>query len=265
MRPINQSARDQLASVLARRAAMPATELGEQLGVSPATLHRLLQERSDAIVTTGQARRTRYALRRALRGDLTELPLYAVDAAGQAQRVAQLALVHPQGSCMQLAGSGWPVPEESRHGWWDGLPYPLLNMRPQGYLGRQLARAEHSVLGVPVNPETWSDDDVVHVLSRVVSDASGNLILGDAAFRDWQATKLAPPASQTVLKPKSVGRAYARLAEQAVAVEAFNFQKAAPVLHNDAAACTGHTGQACGTNQGQVFTHQQVGPALHGG
>ncbi len=174
----------------------------------------MLQEQGNTIIATGQARRTRYALRRPLRGSLSELPLYAVSDAGRAGLVAQLALTHPQGSCMSLAGTGWPVPEDSRDGWWGGLPYPLFDMRPQGYLGRQLARAEHRALGVSANPDEWSDDDVAHVLSRIGHDVSGNLILGNAAFERWQACKLAPPQP---IKPRAIGRAYARLAEQAVA------------------------------------------------
>ncbi len=199
--------------MLARRAAASASELATQLGVSVPTLHRMLQEQGSAIIATGQARRTRYALRRPLRGSLSELPLYAVDAAGRASLVAHLALIHPQGSCMSLAGTGWPVPEESRDGCWGGLPYPLIDMRPQGYLGRQLARAEHRALGVPANPDEWSDDDVAHVLSRIGHDVSGNLILGNPAFEHWQAGKLVLPQP---IKLRAIGRAYARLAEQAI-------------------------------------------------
>ena len=140
-----------------------------------------------------------------------------MDAAGQADRVAHLALVHPQGSCMDIAGTGWQAPEESRDGWWDGLPYPLIDMRPQGYLGRQLARAEHCAFGVSVNPEAWSDDDVAHVLSRIGSDTSGNLILGNAALERWQTNKLSPPESMAAIKPRAAGRAYARMAELAIA------------------------------------------------
>ena len=217
MRPRHQAPRDQLAAVLGRHAAVRAAELAEQLGVSLPTLHRLLIEQGPAILSTGQARRTRYALRRALRGDLAPLPLYAVDAAGRADLVAQLALVHPQGSHMDLAGTGWPVPEAARDGWWDGLPYPLIDMRPQGYLGRQLARAQHQALRVSSNPDDWSDDDVVHVLSHLGSDVSGNLILGNAAFERWQTQKHLPQESTQGVKPRALGRTYLRLAEQAVA------------------------------------------------
>jgi HipA-like C-terminal domain len=214
MRPRNQLARDQLAAALARRAAVSAPDLAEQLSVSIPTLHRLLQEISASVVSTGKARRTRHALRRALRGDLAELPLYEVDAAGRAERVAQLALVRPQGSCMALAGTGWPVPDESRDGWWGGLPYPLYDMRPQGYLGRQFARVHHHALAVPADPEAWSDDDVLFVLSRTGSDVSGNLILGNPAYEHWQGSKLSPPQP---LKSRALPRAYASLAEQAIA------------------------------------------------
>ena len=214
MRPRNQAARSQLTTALARRAAVAASDLAEQIGVSVPTLHRLLKELEGAVLATGKARRTRYALRRPLRGDLTELPLYEVDPAGRAELVTHLALVHPQGTCMRLADTGWPVPDESRDGWWDGLPYPLNDMRPQGYMGRQLARAEHRQFGVSANPEAWSDDDVVHVLSRIGSDVSGNLILGNPAYEQWQASKV---TAAEPLKVRALGRAYARLAQQAIA------------------------------------------------
>jgi HipA-like C-terminal domain/tRNA synthetases class I (M) len=214
MRPRNQAARDRLNSVLRRRAAVSAPELAEQLGVSGPTLHRMLQEAGSEVVCTGRARRTRYALRKAVRAELGEIPLYQVDVSGSAELVTQLALVHPQGSCMPLAHTAWPVPDDSRDGWWPGLPYPLYDMRPQGYLGRQLARARHRELAVSANPEEWSDEDMVHVLSRCGGDVSGNLILGDAAYEQWQS---AAASAAEPLKPRSLPKAYARLAELAVA------------------------------------------------
>ena len=214
MRPRNQSARDRLTTVLARQAAVGATALAEQLGISIPTLHRMLQELDDRVIVTGKARRTCYGLRRPLRGEPAPLPIYEVDAAGRAELLTHLALVRPHGTCQNIAGTGWPVPEESRDGWWAGLPYPLYDMRPQGYLGRQFARAEHRQLAVSATPEEWPDDDVLYVLSRCGSDVSGNLIVGNPAYERWQAGKVAPP---TPLKARSQGSAYARMAEQAVA------------------------------------------------
>ena len=214
MRPRNQAARDQLHAVLARRAGSSAAELAALLQVSVATLHRLLQENESAVVDIGKARRTRHALRRPVRGDAAALPLYEIDPAGRAELLAHLALVQPQGSCMPLAGSGWPVAVESRDGWWDGLPYPLYDMRHQGYMGRQFARAECGHLAVPANPDDWSDEDVAYVLSRHGADMSGSLILGDHAFERWQAGLHTPPEPLT---QRAVRAAYTRLAELAVA------------------------------------------------
>lgn len=214
MRNRNQAARDQLVPVLARQAAVSATDLARSVGVSVPTLHRLLQELQGRVVVTGKARRTRYALRRPLRGDSSELPLYEVDEAGRAELAATVATIHPAGTWTNLADAGWPVPEESRDGWWGGLPYPLYDMRPQGYMGRQLARAEHRQLGVSADPQAWSDDDILYVLSRSGPDVSGNLILGDPAYECWLQAKTAPPRA---LEGASVGPAYARLAEEAIA------------------------------------------------
>ncbi len=214
MRPPHRQARDLLRSALARQPGMAAAELAAQLGVSVPTLHRMLQEQAADIVAAGRARRARYAVRRGLRGSLATLPLYEVRADGRAAQVAELALVHPQGSCLSLQGSHWPLPEESRDGWWAGLPYPLVDMRPQGYLGRQLALAESRRLGVPPNPEAWSDDDVVFALAQVGSDTPGSLILGQVAFEHWQQRKLQAeePAAGARTAPH-----YAALAGQAVA------------------------------------------------
>ena len=214
MRPPNQAARDQLRTVLARRAAVSAADLAAKLAVSVPTLHRLLQAHSADLVVTGKARRTRYALRRPLRGGPADWPLVEINAQGAANPVAKLVLVQPEGSWLPLDGSAWPIPEDSRDGWWAGLPYILQDMRPQGYLGRQLARAEHAALGLPPNPEAWGDDAVVHALSHIGGDCSGNLLLGDVAFQRWQAQTLAPA---TPLAAPALGAAYSRLAEQAVA------------------------------------------------
>ena len=191
-----------------------APDLATTLRISVRSLHRLLAELPSGLwVYAGRSRRTRYALRRPLRGSLTDIPLYAIDAAGQATPWSTLALVHPQGTLMTMADSGWPVPPESRDGWWDGLPYPVYDVRPQGYLGRQIARAEHQALGVSPNPDEWSDEDIILVLSHSGADVSGNLLLGDAACERWLRTKLAPPEpmSEAGLADHYANRAQAAL------------------------------------------------------
>lgn len=190
----HQLARDRLRTVLARRAAVKAADLAMELGLSVPSLHRLLQESPEPILVAGKARRTRYALRRPLRGDTADLPLYAIDETGRATLLTRLATVFPDGCWMPLRDTDWPLTADLREGWWDGLPYPLYDMRPQGYMGRQLARGAHQSLGVPENPTLWTDDHILFALSRIGTDLPGNLILGDPACERWQQDALSPVA-----------------------------------------------------------------------
>src|SRR5262245_40728212 len=117
MRPRNESARDRLQAVLSRLGPMGAGDLAQALDVSVATLHRLLLEQPDLIVSAGRARRTRHAFRRPLRsGAMTDVPLYRVSEQGRIDQVGTLALLRPQGSWLDLSSTGWPVPDESRDG-----------------------------------------------------------------------------------------------------------------------------------------------------
>lgn len=206
--------RDRLRPVLARLAPVDAASLASELEVSVPTVHRMLAELGGDLVVAGRARRARYALRRPVRGDSAAFPLFEIDEAGRAHALADVVPVHPMGVWCALARSDWPVPAEARDGWWDGLPYPLQDMRPQGYLGRQFALREHRAQGVSPHPNEWSDDDVLHVLSRVGSDVSGNLIVGEPALERWRSASDTEPAP---LSPRVLHSAYPRLAEQAIA------------------------------------------------
>ena len=63
----------------------------------------------------------------------------------------------------------------------DGLPWWLVDMRPQGYLGRAYAKAHADTLGLSVNPEHWSDSEVIRALLAHGHDAVGNLLVGELA------------------------------------------------------------------------------------
>lgn len=214
VRKSNPLLRDQLVRVLRLQPRQGTTELAVALGVSAQSVRRLLDELpAGSVLAAGRTRRARYALRRPLRGTLGDIPVYFVDRSGNAAPLATLALALPQGALMPLAQTGWPVPPESRDGWWDGLPYPVVAVRPQGYLGRRFAHAEHRALGVAADPEEWSDDDIVWVLSQRGADAPGNLIIGDAAYARWLETRIKPPMP---LPEHEAPGAYAALAEEAV-------------------------------------------------
>lgn len=226
MRAVDTLSRDRLPGLMARLGPASATTLAGELGVSVATLHRLLQARADSVLSAGQARRSRHAWRRGLRSGQRTLPLAVIDAEGRAHDAGTLALVQPGGCWLPLAGTPWPLPaaitgpqrdplfNAMHDGWWPGLPYPLQDLRPQGYLGRQFARAGHAAWGVPPDPQRWSDDDVLQVLAQAGSDGPGQLIVGEAALQRWQAQRV---ADVEPLRTAALGPAYAALADQAVA------------------------------------------------
>lgn len=153
-------------------------------GISRATLARGLRLLGPRVVSRGAARRTRYALRRALRGSEASLPLYRIDENGRGHEVGHLDLTYPEGSALAFTEPfPWPLAGDMRDGWFDGLPYPLVDIRPQGFLGRNFAHTHALDLAVSNNPEEWSDDDIAFVLATLGPDQPGDLILGETSYR----------------------------------------------------------------------------------
>lgn len=165
---------------------LPAGRLADLLGISRPTLSRAVRAADDALIIRGHARRTTYAARRTLRGSRASLPVFEIDPSGQLRDAARLDLVHPHGCAMAYLGPfAWPMDAAMRDGWHEGLPYPLQDMRPQGFLGRNLARHYAPVLQVGDDPSSWSDDDALHVMSLLGDDTPGNLLVGEPACRRW--------------------------------------------------------------------------------
>jgi hypothetical protein len=201
-------------------------ELCARLGdVSRATLTRALRRLGDSVVSGGSARRTRYALRRTLRGSLAPLPLYRIDEHGNGREIGLLSLVHPDGSAFAFREPfPWPLDPEMSDGWFGSLPYPIFDMRPQGFLGRNFARNHASELGLPDNPELWSDDEIAYVLTSLCYDQPGDLILGEVAYRRF--LEYRRTGGERFLEESRVETSYPRLAE-------------AVLMHGEAASSAG--------------------------
>lgn len=194
-----------------------ARQLAEWMQISQPTLSRLLAAAGDAVLPIGAGPRRRYFGRRTLRGLPGTVPLYAVNHEGQVRQQGILQLTETEGSVLDVAAMGWPVEAEFTEGVWPGLPYPLQDMRPQGFLGRHFARHWAQDLGVSPNPGEWHDDDVLYILTQRGSDASGNLILGDIALQRWLQAKAEPVA---LISEAQTAQIYAQKASQASALGA---------------------------------------------
>lgn len=153
-----------------------AAQLRERLGVSPATLMRLVRSAGPDVVRIGRGRATQYALRQEWPNlDRSRFPLF---------RIAETGTVASAGELITLAArqSVWmPAGRVS-----SGLPIELVDARPSGFLGRHFA-AIHEDLRLPPRLEDWSDHHILIAVSRRGEDLPGDLIIGEESFARWQA------------------------------------------------------------------------------
>ena len=108
--------------------------------------------------------------------------------------LGHLDLAYPEGSVFDFSVPyPWPLDDSMSDGWFDGLPYFLQDMRPDGFLGRRFARMHAHVLQLGDDPRQWSDEDALYAISLLGADQSGNLIVGEGAFRLWLDQIQEPP------------------------------------------------------------------------
>jgi hypothetical protein len=212
MRPRNEFARERLGAVLRRTPWIAASELSNRLLISLPTVLRMIGEQRDRIIKSGTTKAASYALRRPLRGQIKPITVYRIDRQGKSHECGILDLVEPEGAFMDLRAMGWPIDDAHLKGRWEGLPYPLYDMRPQGFLGRNFALHTYKDLGVSPNPVEWSDSDIVYALTKYGADTSGNLIIGDQALERWL-TSVAKPTAP--LSENNLPESYVHLALEA--------------------------------------------------
>lgn len=193
---------------------MPAAEVREALGVNRTTLMRIVRAAGSDVLSIGRARRTRYAARRPLPASEQPLPVFLVDEQGGYDQLADLTLTYPHGSVLEWSGDcPWPLAEEEQDGWFEGLPYFLQDLRPEGFLGRAFARAYSSLLQLPEDPREWSEEDALQAITRFGADSAGNHIIGSAALELYLNELQNPPEP---VSEAAVPLAYAQLADQAM-------------------------------------------------
>ena len=76
--------------------------------------------------------------------------------------------------------------------WTEGFPFFLGDMRPQGFVGRAIARQVAAALSLPDNPTKWGDDEVLFYLQSEGEDLPGDFVVGDLALRRLLARQLEP-------------------------------------------------------------------------
>ena len=174
------------------------TQIATEIGLSQPTVTRALAAMEEEVIKTGQRKSTLYLLRDQSRG-FGEVPVYRVDRHGKVQELGTLAPVRPDGFVFTQT-DGVQIHSE-------GLPWWLLDMRPQGYLGRAYAARFGAELGLPNTVKEWTDSHAMRALLVHGHDVVGNLLIGTISRDKFINTPEPQPISQIDKLP-----AYANLA-----------------------------------------------------
>lgn len=179
-----------------------ATELRTALNISQATFSRLVAAEPQ-VLQFGKARATRYALLRPVRG-IDRFTLRRIDEQGRVRNWGELRPCWPQGGCLvALEEGGWQ--------WFDGLPWYLSDLRPQGFLGRAWGRNIARQFALPEDIHLWQEEDVLFALSVFAGEGTGGWLVGDASYQRW--VHATPPVAITESEKL---HDYARLARHAL-------------------------------------------------
>lgn len=213
---MNAVSPDSLVALLERSGELPAAEIVRQLAVSQPTFSRLVSRAGDRIVRRGAARASRYAATRALGAAGSRWPLYRIDAVGRGHALGELiALARGEfhvAPARPLEALGLQATQL-----YPDLPWFLHDARPQGFIGRALARRAAAALDLPLDFELWNAEHTVRCWLTFGDDLPGELVLGEAAMQRLVHATLEAPAA--IEAPARAGQ-YARCADSAMAGEA---------------------------------------------
>lgn len=158
-----------------------SVQLQERLQVSQPTASRALAAlvQSGDVVKLGQGRNQHYGVPRHVFGVGSQIPVTAVDVTGRLQALGTLHALHGGGYWVDGEGLRAML---SGGAYFDGLPWLIQDMCPQGFLGRRFAK-QHWGQALGSDPRQWSDDDMLLAISMFGDDLPGNLIVGEPALQ----------------------------------------------------------------------------------
>jgi hypothetical protein len=164
----------------------PATsrEIQAATGLSQSAVARQLRGMGKNIIKLQNGRSPRYATTCNAFGGNDKLPLSIVDAHGNTVLAANIRPLTHGGFFVEPA-TGMPplLLGESKDGLYDDLPYFLLDLAPQGFLGRQIAEVMAAQSDdFPTDPRRWNTNHIGRYLVSNGDDLSGNFKFGEQAL-----------------------------------------------------------------------------------
>ena len=166
------------------RGPSTSKEIQAETGLSQTAVARQLRKMGNSVIKLQSGRSPRYALTRNAFGADDKIPLTMVDAHGN---TVVAAFIRP------LAHGGFFVEPETgtpgvllganKDGLYDDLPYFLSDLRPQGFLGRQIAEELATQSNdFPQDPRNWNTNHIGRYLVSNGDDLAGNFKFGQQAL-----------------------------------------------------------------------------------
>jgi len=159
---------------------LTSKQLQAATDLSQPAVSRQLQRLGDRIVKLPNGRNPKYALTCNAFGSDDKIPLLETDRYGYYIVAADIRPLETGGFFVQLRVGGSPLLLGCNGtGIFDDLPYYLQDLRPQGFVGREIARALAEQTGAfPPDPTRWNTDHVGRFLLSNGQDLPGNFRFG---------------------------------------------------------------------------------------
>ena len=164
----------------------PATskEIQAVTGMSQSAVARQLRSMGSHVVKLKKGRSPKYVVTCNAFGGDDKLPLSMVDAHGNTVPVAFIRPLACGGFFVEAA-TGMPplLLGVNDDGFYNDLPYFLFDLRPQGFLGRQIAKKmAFQFDDFPADPRNWNTNHIGRYLISNGDDLSGNFKVGVQAL-----------------------------------------------------------------------------------
>lgn len=167
-----------------RRGPLTSREIQAAMKISQGSVSRLIRTMGDRIIRLRRGRSIFYAMTRNAFGVSDKLPLSIVDYNGNATLAAFVRPLIHGGFLVEPATSlSAPFLGEKGDGLYDDLLYFLYDLRPQGFIGWQIAKemATYSP-DFPPDPRWWNTDQIGRYLISNGEDLPGNLKFGEQSL-----------------------------------------------------------------------------------
>ncbi len=153
------------------------------LEISQPTFSRLWATVDDGFVL-GAGRARSYALLRRVAGVDAPIPVFRITEQGQVISIGNMDPL--QGACYALTNKLTNKLTNQSSLLFQGMPYFLSDLRPQGFLGR-MEPGKYPELDLPSDILRWTDEQVLKYLARRSEHAAGDLILGNESYARYLA------------------------------------------------------------------------------